>query len=195
MHEKISHIFYTQTAVIIRKSESDSWLLHNYGLKITSCRPSKQSQSLLPVCHKVSSLFQVCQSNVLLVHTKLHHLHRLFSFEWIGTQLYTINWKEWERERLQHSSRYQPGIFLQKNISNDSSPVKTKMRHHQKTVQIQKHWDIMLGVYSVQCVWSTLLGVRQLSNYTLTLRLLMSYIYGAHILDVPRSHTTTHHSR
>ena len=30
---------------------------------------------------------------------------------------------------------------------------------------------------------------------SLTLRLLMSYIYGAHILDVSRSHTTTHHSR
>ena len=29
----------------------------------------------------------------------------------------------------------------------------------------------------------------------LTLRLLMSYIYGAPILDVSRSHTTTHHSR
>jgi len=28
-----------------------------------------------------------------------------------------------------------------------------------------------------------------------TLRLLMSYIYGAHILDVSRSHTTTQHSR
>ena len=30
---------------------------------------------------------------------------------------------------------------------------------------------------------------------TLTLRRLMSYIYGAPILDVSRSHTTTHHSR
>jgi len=29
----------------------------------------------------------------------------------------------------------------------------------------------------------------------LTLRRLMSYIYGAPILDVSRSHTTTHHSR
>ena len=29
----------------------------------------------------------------------------------------------------------------------------------------------------------------------LTLRLLMSYIYGAHILDVSRSHTRTQHSR
>ena len=30
---------------------------------------------------------------------------------------------------------------------------------------------------------------------TLTLRLLMSYIYGVHILDVSRSHTTMHHNR
>ena len=36
----------------------------------------------------------------------------------------------------------------------------------------------------------------QTNNYIcLTLRLLMSYIYGAPILDVSRSHTTTHHSR
>ena len=32
-------------------------------------------------------------------------------------------------------------------------------------------------------------------NYSLTLRRLMSYIYGAPILDVSRSHTTTQHSR
>ena len=32
-------------------------------------------------------------------------------------------------------------------------------------------------------------------SITLTLRLLMSYIYGAPILDVSRSHTTTQHSR
>ena len=32
-------------------------------------------------------------------------------------------------------------------------------------------------------------------NRYLTLRRLMSYIYGAPILDVSRSHTTTQHSR
>jgi len=32
-------------------------------------------------------------------------------------------------------------------------------------------------------------------NDNLTLRLLMPYIYGAHILDVSRSHTMTQHSR
>ena len=33
------------------------------------------------------------------------------------------------------------------------------------------------------------------AGHTLTLRRLMSYIYGAPILDVSRSHTTTQHSR
>jgi len=33
------------------------------------------------------------------------------------------------------------------------------------------------------------------STLNLTLRLLMSYIYGAPVLDVSRSHMTTHHSR
>ena len=39
------------------------------------------------------------------------------------------------------------------------------------------------------------LHVSRIRDISLTLRLLMSYIYGAPILDVSRSHTTTHHSR
>jgi len=39
------------------------------------------------------------------------------------------------------------------------------------------------------------LHVSRIMVKSLTLRLLMSYIYGAHILDVSRSHTTTHHSQ
>ena len=39
------------------------------------------------------------------------------------------------------------------------------------------------------------LHVSRIMVKSLTLRLLMSYICGAHILDVSRSHTTTHHSR
>ena len=44
---------------------------------------------------------------------------------------------------------------------------------------------------------STVLPQTDASGSTLTLRLLMSYIYiyGAPILDVSRSHTTTQHSR
>ena len=39
------------------------------------------------------------------------------------------------------------------------------------------------------------LHVSRLRVKSLTIRLLMSYIYGAPILDVSRSHTTTQHSR
>ena len=39
------------------------------------------------------------------------------------------------------------------------------------------------------------LHVSRIRVKLLTFRLLMSYIYGALILDVSRSHTTTHHSR
>ena len=39
------------------------------------------------------------------------------------------------------------------------------------------------------------LHVSRIRVKSLTLRLLMSYIYGASILDISRSHTTTHHSR
>jgi hypothetical protein len=39
------------------------------------------------------------------------------------------------------------------------------------------------------------LHVSRIGGKSLTLRLLMSYIYGAPILDVSRSHTTTQHSR
>ena len=39
------------------------------------------------------------------------------------------------------------------------------------------------------------LHVSRIRVKSLTLRWLMSYIYGAPILDVSRSHTTTHHSR
>jgi len=39
------------------------------------------------------------------------------------------------------------------------------------------------------------LHISRIRVKSLALRLLMSYIYGAPILDVSRSHTTTHHSR
>jgi len=39
------------------------------------------------------------------------------------------------------------------------------------------------------------LHVSKIRVKLLTLRRLMSYTYGAHILDVSRSHTTTQHSR
>jgi len=50
------------------------------------------------------------------------------------------------------------------------------------------HLLALLGVHHF-------LHVSRIRVKLLTLRLLMSFIYGAPILDVSRSHTTTHHSR
>ena len=50
------------------------------------------------------------------------------------------------------------------------------------------HLLALLGVHHF-------LHVSKIMVKSLTLRLLMSYIYGAPILDVCRSHTKTHHSR
>ena len=51
----------------------------------------------------------------------------------------------------------------------------------------------LLEIYRVFC--SLTVKTQRLLEINLTLRRLMSYIYGAPVLDVSRSHTTTQHSR
>jgi hypothetical protein len=85
------------------------------------------------------------------------------------------------------------------------------------TLKIEGHWIIFYSfgfilshchmqkesddasVESREIVISLVFGQQIVTEYDilsyLTLRLLMSYIYEAPILDVSRSHTTTHHSR
>ena len=73
-----------------------------------------------------------------------------------------------------------------------------------------KYWDLLINPLNHElnpiCYLLALLAhhfrhVSRIMVKSLTLRLLMSYIYiyiyiyGVHILDVSRSHTTTHHSR
>jgi len=60
------------------------------------------------------------------------------------------------------------------------------------TVTPYQQMDCLINKPATFC--TTLLSERT-SQICLTLRLLMSYIYGAPILDVSRSHTTTQHSR
>jgi len=57
------------------------------------------------------------------------------------------------------------------------------------TVKTQR----LLEIYRVFC--SLTVKTQRLLEINLTLRRLMSYIYGAPVLDVSRSHTTTQHSR
>jgi hypothetical protein len=66
----------------------------------------------------------------------------------------------------------------------------------------EKIWDIEYEPFIKVCPKNVYLkysvtqkSVNRLIKCILTLRVLMSYIYGAPILDVSRSHTTTHHSR
>ena len=49
--------------------------------------------------------------------------------------------------------------------------------------------------YLLELLAHHFLHVSRIMVKSLLLRLLMSYIYGAHILDVSRPHTTTQHSR
>ena len=55
--------------------------------------------------------------------------------------------------------------------------------------------ELNLICYLLALLAHHFLHVSRIMVKSLTLRLLMSYIYGAHILDVSRSHTTTQHSR
>ena len=66
------------------------------------------------------------------------------------------------------------------------------------TSRQQLGWTLPDTVNTVKCSWwraKTSPDVEPTRNNKLTLRWLMSYIYGAPILDVSRSHTTTQHSR
>ena len=76
-----------------------------------------------------------------------------------------------------------------------------------KNLEVKKAGQIAVGAESIQinedrlnkvkCEVVDISGTKagNVWETTLTLRLLMSYIYGAPILDVSRPHTTTQHSR
>jgi len=53
----------------------------------------------------------------------------------------------------------------------------------------------MIEYTPVYLMLGFLTKIQNVPKCCLTLRLLMSYIYGVYILDVSRSHTTTQHSR
>jgi len=73
-----------------------------------------------------------------------------------------------------------------------------KFTAFQLTVEMLVIWTINKTVNTLTSIVTLLLNItldRHCIPRTLTLRRLMSYIYGAPILDVSRSHTTTQHSR
>ena len=73
-----------------------------------------------------------------------------------------------------------------------------RLTWREHVIKTRKHLDLkpreliwLIGKHSPLSLTNKLL----IYKTVLTLRLLMSYIYGAPILDVSRSHTTTQHSR
>jgi hypothetical protein len=84
------------------------------------------------------------------------------------------------------------GIRITRNI-----PACTIYQHSLKTNNTLNplNPDLNPICYLLALLAHHFLHVSRIMVKSLTLRLLMSYIYGAHILDVSRSHATTHHSR
>ena len=83
------------------------------------------------------------------------------------------------------------GTFFDKNIFKKTSKVTIIMPVHCICVVFTNYFDVHESVHRDIITKAT----NEMQLYRLTLRRLMSYIYGALILDVSRSHTTTQHSR
>jgi len=94
-------------------------------------------------------------------------------------------------------------IYKLKRIAVGGGPVLPLLTQYQHLKCSGTYFEInpLNAELNFTCYLLALLGAHPFLHVTrirlksLTLRLLMSYIYGTPILDVSRSHTTTHHSR
>ena len=100
-----------------------------------------------------------------------------------------LGWRRWLRHRA--TSRRVPGSVTG-NFFPGHQTVPCALG---STQPLKMSTRIFLGVKMAGDDLTTFMCRVSRNSGTLTLRLLMSYIYGAPILDVSRSHTTTHHSR
>ena len=79
---------------------------------------------------------------------------------------------------------------------NISHSKKNWERYDQKLyIGLHVKYRLFLSEFNETCIFSTVFRKIYKYQISLTLRWLMSYIYGAPILDLSRSHTTTQHSR
>ena len=86
---------------------------------------------------------------------------------------------------------YNKTHYLQFNTKNNRDYV-LKLNYHGNYVKSSPHTKFLGLIIDDSLSWKA--HIDQMMS-KLTLRRLMSYIYGAPILDVSRSHTTTQHSR
>jgi len=99
--------------------------------------------------------------------------------------------------------------YMGRKQAVNKTPHKESKAHHVTNTSTWRSTDLgkTIDKYACEGSWTALRmrgiwprccmsrRVQESVTETLTLRLLMSYIYGAPILDVSRSHTTTQHSR
>ena len=107
---------------------------------------------------------------------------------------------------LRNNSRWINGItwcksmFAKTKVDINKFTTITLLSTHTEKNQSIKQWHyISVNVFQDRFgdlqYWTSTWTLTSEINWKLTLRLLMSYIYGAPILDVFRSHITTQHSR
>ena len=108
-----------------------------------------------------------------------------------------------------HMGKWQYGSLRYEHLKQESNPRPSCLYFRASTNRATETllWEPKVSLCSITADSSTIYSVTpscQLQHFStavsafpdiLTLRWLMSYIYGAPILDVSRSHTTTHHSR
>ena len=86
-------------------------------------------------------------------------------------------------------------------FADDTAIMASNKNPQTASLSLQTHLNPLSPELNPICYLLALLGayhflhVSRIRVKSLTVRLLMSCIYGAPILDVSRSHTTTHHSR
>jgi len=100
------------------------------------------------------------------------------------------------------STEYSPRIRIILEYSpKDNSPRIIENFLRNKNLNLPEHFNPLSPELNPICYLLALLGahhflhVSRIRVKSLTIRLLMSYLYGEPILDISRSYTTTHHSR
>ena len=87
-----------------------------------------------------------------------------------------------------------PGVKSGRGVTLTLHPLLVPWSWKSRAIPLLPLWAVR-HVQSLSVCTRVLSTARSLDGETLTLRWLMSYIYGAPILEVSRSHTTTQHSR
>ena len=144
----------------------------------------------------------------ILIHTTMHgSMNIKFMYAKQATELHAY-WNTKRKLYKTNAATWFNKTFRNKQLTPNYINIKINGNSTEPYIYIyiyiytlRKNINSLNAELSPICHLLALLGVHYFLHVSrirvksLTLRLLMSYIYGASILDVSRSHTTTQHSR